>query len=168
MNKNDKPRFTQIMLGMADNFRDTITSEGMAMRFDMLREYSIEQVEASARQIMRHRKYTKMPPVAEFVEAIEGKQEIQSRNTWGIVMRCLEQGSPPLDLKISETIRRIGGWDWLAQQTFDQLQWAEKRFYEHFDSVSETPIPALPGGNMAELADKVGLRMLEGGKACQA
>ena len=36
MTKNDKTRFVQIMLGMADNFRDSITKEGMSMRFDLL------------------------------------------------------------------------------------------------------------------------------------
>lgn len=77
MNSQDEKRFVQIMLGMADNFRDTITKEGMAMRFDMLKQFSIQQVDQAAKKIIMVRKYTKMPPVAEFIEAIQGNHQNQ-------------------------------------------------------------------------------------------
>jgi len=72
MKPTDEKRFVQIMLGVADNARDTITPEGMAFRFSALKQFSIEQIEAAALKIVYARKYTKMPPVAEFVEAING------------------------------------------------------------------------------------------------
>lgn len=74
MDKADKKRFTEIMLGVADNFRDSITKPGMSMRFNSLKRFSIEQIEQAALKIIEVRKYTKMPPIAEFVEAIQGKK----------------------------------------------------------------------------------------------
>jgi len=56
METKDKARFIQIMLGMADNFRDNITKEGMTMRFDILKDYNINQIESAAKQIMFTRK----------------------------------------------------------------------------------------------------------------
>jgi hypothetical protein len=72
MKTQDKKYFAEIMQGMADNFRDSITSQGLLMRFKILSEYSISQVEAAAITVMRNRKYTKMPTVAEIIEAIDG------------------------------------------------------------------------------------------------
>ena len=60
------------MLGMADNFRDTVSKQGIQMRFEMLSSYAIEEVERAARKILLTRKYTKMPTIAEFIEAIDG------------------------------------------------------------------------------------------------
>jgi hypothetical protein len=72
MTPSDKSRFSQIMLGMADNFRDQITKDGMRMRFEMLSCFTIEEVEEAAKKIMATRRYTKMPPIAEFLEALRG------------------------------------------------------------------------------------------------
>ena len=58
------------MAGMADNFRDSISTEGLQMRFEMLKDFTIEQVEVAAKHIMATRKFTKMPPIAEFLEAL--------------------------------------------------------------------------------------------------
>lgn len=161
MNKKDLPRFTQIMMGMADNFRDTITKEGMSMRFDMLKGFSIEQVERAAMQILRQRKYTKMPPIAEFFEAIEGSVKSHSLDSWGVVMTGLERGEEPVDLKVREVIRRLGGWNWLSQQSYEDLHWLEKRFIEHFDALDGKQLPALPIGEVAEMIDKIGKKPLE-------
>lgn len=144
MENNDRDRFVQIMLGMADNFRDTITREGMQMRFDMLKEFSIEQIAFAARKIMRSRRFTKMPPVAEFFEALEGKSEGKALEAWGEVMECLKMGKEPNNPVAIEAVRRIGGWSWLAKQGYDELHWLEKRFIEHYESYEQkqqTPLP---------------------------
>jgi hypothetical protein len=46
----------------------------MKLRFELLKQYTIEQVEQAGLQIMKSRKFTKMPPVAEFIDAIEGER----------------------------------------------------------------------------------------------
>lgn len=156
MQIKDEPRFTQIMLGMADNFRDEISEEGMAMRFDMLKEYSMEEVEAAATKILRSRKFKGMPPVAEFIEALHGSGKMQAIDAWGVVMKQLQGGPEPVDPKIRDVIRRIGGWDCLTRRTYDELQWDEKRFLEHYESCDDRHLPVLIEGKMAKLLDKIG------------
>lgn len=157
MKNVDKPRFAQIMLGMVDNFRDTITKEGMNMRFDMLKEYPIAHIEAASRNILRHRRYTKMPPIAEFIEALEGSTKTKAMAAWGVVMKALREGAdPPEDPKIRETIKRIGEWEWLMLQTFDELHWIEKRFVEHYNGMDEKNIPLLVDHKVAGLLDNIG------------
>jgi hypothetical protein len=53
-------------------------------------------------------------------------------------MSGLECGVIPEDRRIKESIRRIGGWDWLSGQSYDELHWLEKRFLEHFDQIAES------------------------------
>lgn len=78
MDDTEKSRaeFSKIMYALAENFSAKITTDGMKIRFDVLKEYSLEQINAAARHILRTRVYTgTMPTVAEFVEAIEGSRE---------------------------------------------------------------------------------------------
>jgi len=156
MIQKDKPRFSQIMLGMADNFRDTVTKEGLNMRFDMLSGFSLEEVESAAKKILRHRKYTKMPPIAEFIEAMEGSKTGKALNAWGLIVKSLEQGQgPPTDAKMQEAIKRVGGWDWISRQTYEELHWLEKRFVEHYEAITETDAPLLTDGEAAKVLDMV-------------
>jgi hypothetical protein len=89
MEIKDGKRFELLMQGMADNFRDTISEAGIKMRWELLKVYTIEKVEKAGLKIMRERKYTKMPPVAEFIEAIEGGNiplEMVAEEQWTNVM----------------------------------------------------------------------------------
>ncbi|MBW2610687.1 MAG: hypothetical protein JRC68_10150 [Deltaproteobacteria bacterium] len=156
MNFKDEPRFTQIILGMADNSRDEISEEGIAMRFDMLKDFSIEDIEKAAKKILMSRKFKGMPPIAEFYDALHGCDKMQAIDAWGTVMKHLQSGAEPLDPKISEGIRRIGGWDCLTRRTYDELQWDEKRFIEHYESLDEKNMPVLIDGKVVELLDRVG------------
>jgi hypothetical protein len=90
--QTDGDRFRKLMEGMADNFRDTISKEGMRMRWEMLKGYSIDQVEDAGKKILATRKYTKMPPIAEFLDAINGGQvpiELKAEQQWTNVMLSL-------------------------------------------------------------------------------
>jgi len=161
METKDKPRFMQIMLGMADNFGDEISKEGLAMRFDMLSEYSIEDIEAAAKKILRNRKFKSMPPVAEFHEAIHGSDKTKALEAWGAIMKGLEIDEMPTDPKSQEIIRRIGGWIWLGLQTYDELKWVEKRFVEHWDACPDESILKLEDGRVAELLENIGMNLIK-------
>jgi len=157
MNKSNEKRFVQIMLGMADNFRDNITKEGMVMRFDMLKNYSIDQVESAAKQIILIRKYTKMPPVAEFIEAIEGqKSKIEDKALVianNIISHLRTHGShifpkieDPIALKLMKN--RWPYYEWASTVLESELKWWVKEFCEAYKSYSviESP-PAIEAPN---------------------
>ena len=141
MNKNDEKRFIQIMLGMADNFRDNITKEGMTMRFDMLKDYNIGQVESAAKQIMLTRKYTKMPPVAEFIEILQGgnKEDKALVIANEIIAHLKMRGSrvfPKLDDSTAKHLmtKRWPYYEWAAAVIESELKWWTKEFCEAYKS----------------------------------
>jgi len=146
------------MLGMADNFRDEISKAGMAMRFNMLSEFALEDVEAAVKKILRYRKFAKMPPVADFIEALEGDKKTEALNAWGDVITALKQGKEVEHPKTREAVRRIGGWTCLTRRSYDELQWDEKRFVEHYEACDERnfPLLALEDGKVTKLLDKIG------------
>ncbi|MDY6910771.1 MAG: hypothetical protein SVM79_00190 [Chloroflexota bacterium] len=75
MNNNDRAEFARIMYGLAENFSAPITDGGIDIRFDALRHYSIEKIKDAAIKIIKTRKYTTMPTVADFMEHLEMRHE---------------------------------------------------------------------------------------------
>jgi hypothetical protein len=141
MDQSDKIRFAKIMAGMADNFRDTITKDGMRMRFEMLSTFTIEEVEAAAKHIMATRKYTKMPPIAEFLEAMNGRapaiedQALTQANY--IVAHLKEFGAgkfpPDLDKTAKHLMtKRWPYYNWGAMVIESELKWWVKEFCEAY------------------------------------
>ncbi len=72
MENPDKQAFAEMMVALAENYGQTVTKAGMALRFDALREYDITDVRRAAMSLLRSRKYTSMPTVADFLEHMGG------------------------------------------------------------------------------------------------
>ncbi|MCK4328767.1 hypothetical protein KAX02_02885 [candidate division WOR-3 bacterium] len=165
METEDKARFIQIMLGMADNFRDNITKEGMTMRFDMLKDYKIGQVESAAKQIMLTRKYTKMPPVAEFIEILQGgnKEDKALVIANEIIAHLRTHGSgvfPKLDDKIAKHLmtKRWPYYEWSSMVLESELKWWTKEFCEAYKSYTalEEPMKIATPENVKKLINSIG------------
>lgn len=172
MKKNDEERFVQIMLGMADNFRDSITKEGMTMRFDILKNYDISQVEEASKQIVLTRKYTKMPPIAEFIEAIEGqKPSIADKalviaNEIIVHLNTYGSRTPLLLDDLIATHLMSKRWpyrEWASMVIEDDLKWWIKEFCEAYKSysIAEADLPTLgqTNENIKKLSETVASSM---------
>lgn len=72
MKNQDKQAFAEMMVALAENYGQTVTKTGMALRFEALREYDIADVRRAAISLLRSRKYTSMPTVADFLEHLGG------------------------------------------------------------------------------------------------
>ena len=136
MNNADAERFRNLMLGMADNFRDSISKEGMRLRWEMLKQYTIEQVEQAGLQIMKSRKFTKMPPVAEFIDAIDGEPvpiELKAEQQWNEIICQIRSigsyGTPVFsDPATRGLISRRFSWQNLCRSTENDLRFFRKEF----------------------------------------
>jgi len=72
--RDERKKFSEIMVGLAENVSAEITNVGLEMRFKALSRYSIEQIEIAAMKILSTWKFTgRMPTIAEFIENIDGK-----------------------------------------------------------------------------------------------
>lgn len=66
MKECDFSRFSALMLGLVENFGQSLSPQGIALRFRALVEYSIDEVEQAALSLMLNRKYASMPTVQSF------------------------------------------------------------------------------------------------------
>ena len=169
MELNDKKRFIQIMMGVADNFRDKISNQGLSMRFDMLKGYKIEQIDAAAKQIMIARKYTKMPTIAEFFEILQGgEQDRALSEANNIVIHLTTHGtsiSPQCEDPTTKYLmeKRWPYQNWAAKILESEIKWWIKEFTEAYLSYQKiNTVPQIENSNrMKKLIVNIG------GTTCQ-
>lgn len=72
MKAEDEKRFSEIMIGLAENFPGTrLSFIGIDARFNALQDYSIGQIEVAANELMRIHRYNTMPTVGDFIKVID-------------------------------------------------------------------------------------------------
>ena len=64
MEPADLDEFEAIMTGFAKEYGTKLSGPGMALKFEALKQYAIEDIRRAVVQIMRTRVYTSFPPVA--------------------------------------------------------------------------------------------------------
>ena len=121
--KETRAKFAAIMLGVAENYGQTITAEGGNLRFKALQAYPLEEIEAAAMSIMFSRKYTSMPTVADFVEhlgggSIEDLAEVEAGKALHAIGRVGRYDSVVFDDPTTMAVIRngYGGWPKLCAE----------------------------------------------------
>jgi hypothetical protein len=80
MENKDAKEFSDIMLAIANNYPGTkFTSAGLKLRFEAMKEFSIEQISEAAVKIISTHKYNTMPTTADIIEAIGGRISVTDR-----------------------------------------------------------------------------------------
>jgi len=137
MTDKDKHEFAAIMAGLAENFGTTLTKAGLRMRFEALKQYSIEQVRNAAISILRTRKYLKMPTIAEFIEHLEGgSAEDIAQVEAAKVLEAIKVHGPYRSVVFDNPVTQavieysFGGWTKLAE---DLDAKGEKWFFKDFE-----------------------------------
>lgn len=138
MNGSDFENFTAIIRGLADNFSADFTADGIDFRFECLKKYSIEQIRCAAMSLVRTRKYTKMPTIADFIEAIEGtpedKGEEQAMKVIAAISQIGRYNSPKFeDPKTAALVAQIG-WVNLCDMHTDKHKFFVKDFIASYKS----------------------------------
>jgi len=142
MDDNDKIKFGEIMIGLAENFSSTIGDTGLKMRYEALKGFTIEQLKEAAMIILRTRKYTSMPTVAEFFEALEGDAndiaEIQASLVTSAISRYGSYNPPVFDDPITQDImsKKIN-WRDLCASTSKEVNFKMKEFRQLYKSYNK-------------------------------
>lgn len=138
MKNNDFQRFTAIIRGLADNFSAEVTADGIDFRFECLKKYTIDQVSAASLALVRTRKYTKMPTIADFIEAIEGtpddRGEEQAMKVISAISQIGRYNSPKFDDHKTASIVAQIGWVNLCDMHTDKQKFFIKDFIESYKS----------------------------------
>ena len=149
MTDQDKKDFSIIMLGVAENYGQTLTANGIALRFEMLKAYPLSEVRAAAVSILQSRKYTSMPTVADFLEHISGgSAEDKSETEAGKVLEAIERHGRYYSVVFDEPVTQAvimqayGGWPQLCADcgVEESEHWFRKGFAKTWAAYSRQGI----------------------------
>lgn len=135
MDNNDKIKFIGIMTGLADIFSSQVTDIGLNMRFEALKQYSIEQITDAAGIIARTRKYTTMPVPADFITAIDGDPEEVAEIQKSIVMGAIKSYNPRQKFEdpiTHDIIMNKIGWHKIGQVNTKEIPFILKDFKQMY------------------------------------
>ena len=75
-----------------ENYGQTVTAQGIALRFRMLKQFEIDEIEKAAMSLLAQRKFTTMPTVADFLEHLGGgSAEDKAEATAGKALRAVAE-----------------------------------------------------------------------------
>ncbi|MBF0233055.1 MAG: hypothetical protein HQK65_08460 [Desulfamplus sp.] len=161
MTNQDLSRFTEIMMGMAENYSGAqLTKNGLKLRFEALRDYSMDQITWAAVELMKCHRFNSMPTIGDFVAVmdqqagklrIEDKAELEAGAVIEHLHRYGSSVNPMFEDKITSQLM-TGVWRysaWARQVKEDELKWWRQEFIRAYKAHA-AGIEAgyfLPGGN---------------------
>ncbi len=140
MTSEDLDRFVEIMMGLAENYPGArLTGAGLDMRFEAMKEYTIDQVTRAATKLIRTHRYNTMPTTADIINAMDGvadnvtmeeKAEIEAGKVLDYLHRFGTRVSPRFEDPITKHL--MGGrWryhSWAARVHEADLKWWYRDF----------------------------------------
>lgn len=131
----DKKQFVQILAGLCEMYGKATSEFIFDVYYEILKNYSDEQVKSAVVKCIRDHKYNTLPKPAHILEYIEGTTEDKALLAWMQVLEAFKRADyyDSLDFAdpiISHCIVQLGGWQWLCSQEKSQLPFLEKRFLE--------------------------------------
>ncbi len=117
MKADDFDRFKGLILAVAECYGQSLSPQGIALRFKALESYSYEAVHNATLNIINTRKYTTMPTPADFLEHIHGgsiddKAEIEAGKVLEAIKAHGAYASVVFDNATTQAVimQAYGGW----------------------------------------------------------
>lgn len=156
MNASDKKQFGAIMQGLAEDKGVQLSTAGVALKFEALKAFNIEDIQKAAISLMASKKFSTMPSVADFVEHLQGGTaediaQYQASVVWQAVRKYGGNRSVCFDDPVTQAVivRSFGGWQKMCSELMeDQQKWFIKDFvkaYSAFQRRGVKEFGALPG-----------------------
>lgn len=138
MTDDDKRAFFALIATTAEAYDSPALSKArLALMFDDLREFSIEQVAEALRE---HRKSCKwFPKTSELVERMRPNNEQAALVAWAAVLPLLRDSRNAFsaDPITERVVQDLGGWTRIAHTDQDKLVWTEKEFVRRYQIYAE-------------------------------
>ena len=144
MTNKDLTKFAEIMAAMAENYPGAcLTGSGLDMRFEALKEFSIDQVEKAAIKLIKTRRYNSMPTTSDMITAMDGVHgqldvdqlaEIEAGKVLGH-LRCFGKNvSPCFDDPITNQLMtsRWRYYSWASTVKESDLKWWKMDFIRSY------------------------------------
>lgn len=138
MSPDDANRFCNLIRGMGRTFGNEPDQCVLDAYWVALRDWELDEFEQACGHLLKTAKF--MPRPADFDE-LRRASRLTSGEAWAEVLDHARNGyrdePGPQDPRIVAAVRAIGGYQAIAMSRTDQTQFLEKRFAEHYDSISE-------------------------------
>ena len=137
MTQADFDPFSVLIQGVAECYGQSLSAQGIALRFKLLEQFSFTEVQNAALSIMATRKYTSMPTPAEFLEhigggAAEDKAEVEAGKVLSAIGRYGAYSSVVFDDAVTQAVivQAYGGWAKLCADcgVEESEHWFRKNF----------------------------------------
>lgn len=157
MTQADFDRFDALIQGVAECYGQSLSAQGIALRFRLLEEFDYAEVEKAALSVMATRKYTSMPTPADFLEHITGgsaedKAELEAGKVLDAIGRHGAYSSVVFDDAVTQAVivQAYGGWPKLCQTcgVEESENWFRKNFAKTWAAYSRQGVKQsghLPG-----------------------
>ena len=157
MRQADFHRFNALIQGIAECYGQSLSAQGIALRFRLLEQFDFAEVEKAALSVMATRKYTSMPTPADFLEHIGGgsaedKAEVEAGKVLDAIGRHGSYASVVFDDAVTQAVivQAYGGWVKLCQAcgVEESESWFRKNFAKTWAAYSRQGVKQsghLPG-----------------------
>lgn len=157
MTQTDFDRFDALIQGVAECYGQSLSAQGIALRFKLLAQFDFAEVEKAALSIMATRKYTTMPTPADFLEHISGgsaedKAEVEAGKVLAAIGKHGAYASVVFDDAVTQAVimQAYGGWPKLCADcgVEESENWFRKNFAKAWASYSRQSVKQhghLPG-----------------------
>lgn len=122
MTQADFKPFSALIQGVAECYGQSLSAQGIALRFKLLEPFDFAEVQNAAYSVMATRKYTSMPTPADFLEHISGgsaedKAEVEAGKVLDAIGRHGAYSSVVFDDAVTQAVivQAYGGWVKLCQ-----------------------------------------------------
>ncbi len=150
--KKTRATFAMTMYGIAEDFGGALSDNNLHVRFEALKEYSIDQITQAGTWLLKNRteKFPAVPTTKEFIDAIRSAQgelvnpATKAAKQHDIVMKYFKHNwtpyngythnfkDPITDYMMSNT----WSFQMLGRMTLDELKWFRKNFIDAYQDYS--------------------------------
>ena len=137
MTQADFQKFSTHMQAIAECFGQSLSAQGIALRFRLLEAHPLAEVEQASLALMTTRKYTTMPPPAEFLEfltggSLEDRAEVEAGKVLQAISQHGRYASVVFDDAVTQAVivQAYGGWVKLCNDcgVEESEKWFRKEF----------------------------------------
>jgi len=136
MTNTDAQRFSEIMHGLAEDKGVQLSTAGIGLKFEALKQFPIDDIFKAALCMMGNKKFATMPSVADFIEylgggSVDDNGMIQAGVVWQAVRRHGGNRSVCFDDPVTQAVivQGFGGWQKMCSEMMeDQQKWFMKDF----------------------------------------
>lgn len=131
----DRPKFLEVVLGFAELKGKALSVPALELYWNAMQDWHINDFRDAANRLIKTCAF--MPTPKDF-EDLRKAGRATPGEAWALVRAAARAGDPcPDDYRIQAAVSALGGIRAIGMTNTDQMPFLERRFAEHFESISD-------------------------------